>query len=272
VVPRIWLWPNLLSLDAPLVAVLWQILFIRCFHADGNTSSPVSSSPLPSVLLVSAVWLIYSADRALDAWRGSDLRPRHEFYRRHWRAILPVWTIVLSAASWLAWTHLQRQTFERGAWLAAAVGVYFAAVHVSHRKWPKEAAVAVIFALGASLAAWTRVETRADVLTVIVFSCLCWINCVAIERWEHNLGEHNPEPHGPSPYPLGVLAACLGLAAILILHHQRPILAGAEASSAAAFVLLDRAHLKFSADALRVLADAALLSPIFFLPLAGTGF
>jgi hypothetical protein len=217
-------------------------------------------------LLVSVVWLIYAADRALDAWRGSGLRPRHEFYRRHWRAILPVWTVVLSATSWLAWSQLPRQAFERGAWLAAAVVVYFAAVHGSHRKWPKEAAVAVIFGLGASLAAWTRVETRADVLTVMFFSCLCWINCVAIEHWEHG-GEH-----GPSPYPVGLLAACVGLAAILVLHHERPILASAEAASAAAFVLLDRSRLKLSADALRVLADAALLSPIFFLPLAGARF
>jgi hypothetical protein len=260
---RIWLWPNLLSLDAPVVAVLWQILFIRCFHAAG----PTPGNALPSVLLVAVVWLIYAADRALDAWRGSDARPRHEFYRRHWRTILPIWTMVLSATSWLAWTQLPRQTFERGAWLAAAVAVYFAAVHGLRRKWPKEAAVALIFGLGASLAAWTRVETSYDVLTVTLFACLCWINCVAIERWEHDAGEH-----GPSLYPVGILAACVGLAAIVMLHHARPILASAEASSAAAFVLLDRSRLKFSADALRVLADVALLSPIFFLPLAGTGF
>jgi hypothetical protein len=259
VAPRIWLWPNLLSLDAPLVALLWQILFIRCFHATG------SGNALPSVLLVSVVWLIYAADRALDAWRGSGLRPRHEFYRRHWRAFLPVWIVVLAITGWCASTSLPPELFERGAWLAAAVAVYFVAVHGSRRKWPKEAAVAVIFALGASLAAWTRVETRADVLTVILFSCLCWINCVAIEHWEDG-GEH-----GPSAYPVGILAACVGLAAILILHHDRPILASAEASSAAAFVLLDRSRLKLSADALRVLADVALLSPIFFLPLAGAG-
>lgn len=255
---RVWLWPNLLSLDAPLVALLWQTLFIRCFHAPGSGWGNV----LPSILLVSAVWLIYAADRALDAWRGAGTRPRHEFYRRHWRAVLPVWTAVLTATSWLAWTALPRQIFARGAWLGCAVVVYFAAVHAIHRKWPKEAAVAIIFALGASLAAWTRVETRADVLTVILFSCLCWINCAAIEHWEQ----------GPSRFPVGILAACVGLAAILILHHDRPILACAEASSAAAFVLLDRGRVKLSADALRVLADAALLSPIFFLPLAGMQF
>lgn len=248
---RLWLWPNLLSLDAPLVALLWQILFIRCFHAPGQV--------IPSILLVSTVWLIYAADRALDAWRGHGARPRHEFYRRHWRALLPVWAVVLAATAWLACTALPRQTLERGAWVVAAVVIYFAAVHGTHRKWPKEAAVAVIFALGASLAAWTRVETRADVLTVILFSCLCWINCVAIEEWEQ----------GPSRFPVGVLAACVGVAAILILHHDRPVLACAEASSAAAFVLLDHRRLKLSADALRVLADVALLSPIFFLPIAG---
>jgi len=170
--------------------------------------------------------------------------------------------VVLAATSGFAWSWLPSELFERGAWLLAAVLIYFGVVHCSRLRWPKEAAVAVIFALGASLAAWTRVETRADVLTVIFFSCLCWINCVAIEHWEH----------GPSPSPVGILAACVGLAAILILHHERPILASAEASSAAAFVLLDRSRLKLSADALRVLADAALLSPIFFLPLAGAAF
>ncbi len=224
VAPRIWLWPNLLSLDAPLVALLWQILFLRCFHA--------ASRPLPSVLLVSVVWLIYAADRALDAWRGSGLRPRHEFYRRHWRALLPIWIAVL---------------------------VYFGVVHCSRLCWPKEAAVAVIFGLGASLAAWTRVETSYDVFTVILFACLCWINCAAISEWECGSGR----------WPIGILAACVGLAAIAVLHRQRPILGGAEAASAIAFVILDRERLKLSADALRVLADVALLSPVFFLPLAG---
>jgi hypothetical protein len=265
---RVWLWPNLLSLDAPLVAVLWQALFIRCFHVSNPTlkntalSNTTQGQALSAILLVSAVWLIYAADRALDAWRGAGAQPRHEFYRRHWRGILPIWVLVLAATTCLAWAGLPRQVFERGAWLGGAVIVYFAAVHGSHRKWPKEAAVAIIFALGASLAAWTHVETRADVLTVILFSCLCWINCIGIEQWEQ----------GQYRLPIGALAGCIGLAAILILHHDRPILAGAEAASAAAFVLLDRGRLRLSTDALRVLADAALLSPVFFLPLAGLRF
>ncbi len=253
--PRVWLWPNLLSLDAPLVAVLWQVLFVRCFHAQG--------AALPAVLLVCAVWLIYAADRALDAWRGAGCQPRHEFYRRYWRIVLPVWSCVLIASVRLAWTGLSRFLFGRGLWLVGAVVLYLAAVHLLPSRWPKEAAVAVLFALGASLAAWTQVRTASDVLTVLLFSCLCWINCVAISQWEGPTRIH---------WPVSELAAGVGIAALLLLHQQRPVLGCAEAASAIAFVWLDRSRPRLSPDALRVLADVALLSPIFFLPLAGMQF
>src|SRR5262245_62998456 len=82
-----WLWPNLLSLDAPAVALLWQVFFVRCFHASVGAES--------AVLLGVAVWLIYAADRMLDAWRGAGKSARHEFYRRHWRAVVPVWIALL---------------------------------------------------------------------------------------------------------------------------------------------------------------------------------
>ena len=58
---RIWLWPNLLSLDAPLVAVVWQVMFARCFQVPVDT--------VAAALLLLTVWLVYSADRTLDAWK-----------------------------------------------------------------------------------------------------------------------------------------------------------------------------------------------------------
>jgi hypothetical protein len=59
------------------------------------------------------------------------------------------------------------------------------------------------------------------------------------------------------------------LAAVLFLHQRRPVLCGAELASALAFVLLDSRAFRMPPDLLRVLADAALLSPIFLLPVAG---
>jgi hypothetical protein len=234
--------------------VLWQILFVRCFRAEPDLPA--------AALLVAAVWLIYSADRMLDAWRGSDHRPRHEFCRRHWRTLLPVWAGVFSLTGFFAWMALAPEMFIRGVLLLAAVVVYFLAVHALParllRYWPKEAMVGLLFALGASIVAWSHLRSLADILTVLLFSCLCWINCAAIEQWET----------GTRCWPVGTVAACVALTAILFLHQQRPVLSSAEAASALAFVLLDRGHLRLSSDALRVLADAALLSPVIFLPVA----
>jgi hypothetical protein len=116
-----------------------------------------------------------------------------------------------------------------------------------------------LFAVGASLIAWTRVHSTGDAISILLFSCLCWINCTAIEQWEHELGG----------WPIGLAAACVGIAALLLPLLHRPVLGEAEIASALAFVVLDRARRHFSADAMRVLADVALLSPVFFLPLAG---
>ena len=232
------------------MALLWQILFARCFHARVDL--------LPSVLLVLAVWLIYAADRTIDAWTGPSQRPRHEFYRRHWRALLPLWLLALAAGSALAWLRLTPELFLSGLALGGAVLLYFALLHLGVFQKTKEAAVAVLFAVGATLSAWPKIRSAVDVEAIILFSCLCWINCVAIEHWE-----------GESKWPVAAAAGFVAVAAAMLLFSTRPILGGAVAASALAFVLLDCARRHFSRDALRVLADVALLSPLFLLPIAG---
>ena len=245
---RFWLWPNLLSLDAPLVAVLWQVFFARCFRV------PIESAAV--VLLLLTVWLIYAADRTLDAWKGECHSPRHEFYRRYWKTLLPVWCAVLALAAWLAVEWLPSRLFLRGMILLSVVAVYFGLVHLGRRCWPKEAAAGVLFALGASLIAWNRVETPADAATILLFSALCWINCVAIQRWELDSVDWSPR----------VAALWLVGAAGVLLYAHRPLLGGAEMASAIAFLGLGYVRRRLSMDAVRVLADVALLSPVFFLP------
>jgi hypothetical protein len=275
-----WLWPNLLSLDAPAVAVLWQALFVRCFRARFDV--------LSAVLLPLTVWLIYSADRVLDAWSNSRSLPRHEFHGQHWRAILAAWIVAFAAAGWLAWKRLPDALFTRGLALLAVIAIYFALVHLwPRRRWPKEFAVAILFTAGVSLAAWQQIRTVADIATVAVFCCLCWINCAAIERWERR--GRLPQTRTPlkpvvrlsrmgatlrtavrlNAWPVRAPAIALGLTALLLLHERRPILGGAETLSAFAFAALDGAKDRLSTDALRVLADVALLTPLLFLPLVG---
>jgi len=58
-VPPFWSWLNILSLDAPLIAVLWQALLARTFH--------IPLRPSGRLALGLTVWAIYLADRVLDA-------------------------------------------------------------------------------------------------------------------------------------------------------------------------------------------------------------
>jgi hypothetical protein len=77
---RFWLWPNFLSLDAPVVAVLWQVLLTRDLAVHVKPGEPL--------VLALCVWLVYVADRVLDALRPlkGDWEPEPKsFYRRHLR-------------------------------------------------------------------------------------------------------------------------------------------------------------------------------------------
>jgi hypothetical protein len=250
--PQFWLWPNLLSLDAPLVAVLWQTLFLRCLGA------PVRW--LPAALLFLTVWLIYVADRLLDTRAKWPVTPRHAFYRRNFRSVLAVWISVLSGTAALVLWGLADPVLVRGVAMLGAVLLYLSAVHwlPSSAAWVglKEAAVAVLFALGSSLPAWGQIRSAHDAMTVVLFSLLCWLNCMAIEQWENGLKR----------LPVAAIAAIIAVAGLLLLYRDRPVLAAAESVSLFALVLLDGVHHKLSRDALRVLADVALLTPLVFLP------
>lgn len=252
--PRFWLWPNLLSLDAPLVAVLWQVLFLRCLGASVHW--------LPALLLFMTVWLIYVADRLLDTRNPTSATPRHAFYRRNFRIALTAWILMLAGTAALVLWGLTNLLLLRGAAMLGAVFIYLAMVHLlpAGRIGWKEAAVAVLFALGTSLPAWGQIRSAQDVLTVALYSMLCWLNCVAIEQWENAAGRPD--------LPVAAIAGVVAVASLVLLHRDRPILAGAEAASLFALVLLDGLHHKLSRDALRVLADVALLTPLVFLPVA----
>src|SRR6478735_4737668 len=77
-----WLIPNLLSLDAPLVAVTWLYVFAKTWRVDYLPWAAYISLGL-------VVWVIYVTDRLLDASLGGSasekLETRHEFHRKHRR-------------------------------------------------------------------------------------------------------------------------------------------------------------------------------------------
>lgn len=78
----LWLWPHLLSLEAPLVAMAWTAGLAHLHRV------PAMPGVLPGLGL--CAWIIYVLDRLMDTRGKTDaqLGVRHRFHRRHRLAFL----------------------------------------------------------------------------------------------------------------------------------------------------------------------------------------
>ncbi len=267
-----WLWGNLLSLDAPSVAVAWLILFAR--ESSGKVS------PVAATALALAVWIVYVSDRLLDGWafvNGNELRERHRFCIRHRTALSCLLLLGFAALLWLVAEKLNTIELRAGLKLAAIVSTYIVLVHLGRRLHvkflPKEMIVGLLFALGTTLPVWSE-AVRISSLTAfawLLFAFLCSLNCFAIESWENPPVAATPLPgtrsalwrKGAGVSRFAMALSCIALAAYLVKSSQPSFANGFLAISLAAalLLLLNSCRSMFPASLLRVLADLALLIP-----------
>ena len=272
---RPWLWPALLSLDAPAIAVLWLLLVSRALG--------VRVPRTETGVLAMAVWLIYVADRILDSFRESEsepLAPRHWFYREYRGAFVAPFCAILLLAAWLAWTRLDERTLRGGVALAAMVAAYFGVVHLSgnraQRWFPKELAVAMLFCAGTCLPVFTRLRavSAAELAAFAAFVLVAWMNTALIEYTEWiTLREGGGERPAAVTIaaarwsaPLGIVVGALALGALAAPEFSalRPVLL-AEAGSALALAAIGAGWKRVSSHVLRISADAVLCTPALVL-------
>lgn len=240
-----WLVPNLLALDAPLVAAVWQRFLAARFAA----AVPVAAT----VALAAAVWCVYLADRRLDAGRGALDAERHRAAARHPRgyalAAALAAAVALAAAAWLPaayWWH--------GVVVGLGVAGYLAAAHAAGGSalagGAKELLVGVGFAAGVAVPLGVEgVPAAAWLPSAAAFAGLCWLNCRLIDRWE--------SPAGRPPWADGALSVGLLLAATTL-----PTAVGLAVAAGVVGLLAVHATCRRRPRAARVLADAALLTPL----------
>ena len=267
------LW-HLLSLDAPTIAALWTWFIASANHLH-----------LPAVSIVAmflAVWMLYAADRLLDARNidassTGDLEARHYFHNRHRSAFL---TGILAASVTLAilLPHLDPQAIHLYLILGGLLFGYFILIHAtsSAHRLPKEIAVGLFFAAATFI---PTVARRPDLRIAlfplaVLFATACSLNCLFIYTWEHS----SLAPSAPPVHPATQLAL-----------HKLPLLTTTLIFLSAAFSILDRQTLwsipcAITASTLlllllhhrrhhtarltlRSLADLALITPLLLLPL-----
>lgn len=261
----VWLWPNLLSLDAPLLAILWQDFLSYRFS--------LPRVPPARLALGLTVWAIYLLDRLLDAREPPlPLEPaRHRYFRRHWTLMAALLSMVLTADAVTAILWLRPSTFRDGFILLGGVGIYLVTFHLYRLpvKVPKEIAAATVFTAGIFLTARAALGCLSLAWPAIAFFVLCLANMIAIEAWERReipQGSYS-EPH---PWTRGLARTYsfwVPVAVIVCALAGRNAWYASIALSAAACAVLFWSGRRLSLEVRRVMVDGVLLSPLLFLPL-----
>jgi hypothetical protein len=279
---------HLMSLDAPTIAVLWSCFFARAVHIPPPYRA--------ALLLTSAIWLVYAGDRILDgltAGRAEKLRERHRFHARHRKGFLLAAALLSGALAAAGPVDIlpgmPSAALHEDAVLGALAFLYFAAVHLPRLRrspWlPKEFAVGVLFAAASAVPAWShltfgRMYEHRDLgkaqlaPAICLFALLCWINCTGIEKWEALTGPKAGGMHASTRWAaahlqtiLPAVAAGAAVQAWLSPWYGLKAVYLAVLLSSVLLLLLDLRSSRLSSLHLRIAADAALLTPLAFLPI-----
>jgi hypothetical protein len=267
-----WLWPNLLSLDAPLVAVVWLFMLAKTWGVNYHPGHEY-------LVLGLGVWVIYVADRLLDGMVLADsprCQARHRFHVRH-RRILGVLVVVAgAAAAYLALDKSPMAIYSYATVAGFFVAGYFAmalfAVPTGEGiSYSKNILGGLAFAYGTAMMAHVYMFDKGilDLLfsrEAVSFGVLCVLNISAIDLWEHAAQSQDDEIKAQDELALTLPLVLLGAAALVFGSQGREFGSApffhAVLTGAALLFVLNRARGRFSAQSLRVLADVAMLLPL----------
>ena len=265
-----WLWLNLVCLDAPLVAICWQWIFVHGFHL----SVPVGHR----VALFLTAWVIYLADRFGDSVSlipGQPKSVRQQFCLRHKRIWLVSILCVAAVDLIVVLRAVHYETALLGAVLGAFTLAYVAINHARSEIWKtiplKEFIIGSLFAAGTLLGVTPHIfaERSTMIFAAILFASLCSLNCVSIAGWERNLdliqGKHSIATRWPDANSLARLLLLFLLAGSVVLAlfdaGAWPVVLCLGASG---LLLGALRFVPVSRDERTALADVVLFTPLAF--------
>jgi hypothetical protein len=267
--PRWWQWLTILSIDAPVVCLLWQAVIARAVRVPLRWPHVVA--------LGLSIWLAYAADRWIEGWR-LDSRlirtQRHHFYQR-WRWIVAAtWIAIFAADAAVAITGLDDASLARGAVLLVPVLMYLLSHQLVHRDrpWraPKEIVIALLLTGGVAIFLLSSIDPEGLVAGLSVFACLSFVNCALISSWEREVDR----AHGQTSLALDSARAARAIAwlpwiaaaaSLLVIVAGPPssrVPGACGAVSAVVLAIVDSVEGRTGWAAAHVLADVALMTPI----------
>lgn len=270
----VWLWPNLLGLDAPLVAVSWQLLYSRCFGVH---------IPLTIHLLLGlSVWCVYLTDRLFDAYRSKNFTHathRLRFTKRHFSALVMAAFLAGCMNLFLILRFVPGHLLLHGLATAGLLALYYAFRFgpSDQAKFviPREIMCGMVFALGSAIATYSYGQEQVRAFqflgAVAMLGLVCSASCMMISVWERDAdlacGDRSMASIQPGvpPYFRRLLLPLIALYGIVALTDPWQIHVAAGLSSLGLY-LMARFEESISPPLLRTLADGVLLTPLLLLP------
>lgn len=266
--PIVWL--NLICLDAPIVAVIWQQLFARTFHHNVTASATIA--------LFLTAWLIYLADRFADARSVSPVSARslrQDWCQRHQGLWLGVMIVVACADAWMILRRLEPRLLFVGLVIGLLSLAYLAINYSLGKVWRrvplKELLIGSLFTLGtiSTLLCDPLIDRSRLIVSSMFFAILCSLNCISIAGWERELDRQQGKESLATCWPAltyhfraasVLLALVYGIAASLSVALRTLFLC--MAFSAALLSLLDFRRNAIPLHERTALADLVLLTPL----------
>jgi hypothetical protein len=263
------LW-HLLSFDAPTVAALWTWFIAAANHLRLSLSAILAMGI--------AVWMLYAADRLLDAQstqHHDTLEARHLFHQRH-RAVFLTGILAASITLAVLLPRLETSSIRLYLILGGLVFGYFILIHATHSalRLPKEIAVGIFFAAATFIPTVARQPHLRPALLAPAagFATLCSLNCLFIYAWEHTAAYTERAAHATTRLallhlPLIAIVILTANSALAIADRRAPW--PIPCATAIAALLLFLLHLnrhRIPRTTLRAAADLALTTPLLLIP------
>lgn len=244
-----YLFPNVLALDAPVVAIIWQHFLAKNFK--------IELSGIETAALFFTVWFIYLLDHFLDSKNNIYTTRRHVFIAKKRKLAIFLITLTFTTSAFLT-TLLPEFMIKGGFILAILISVYLWIIHsniinLKIKTNYKELLVGIGFGTGVSLPV---INSELSITTwlpsVTLFCLLCWINCKLIDNWE---SDH---------LRFSKLEVFLLLVLFFCMFLSSKSLVIAALISICLFFIVDRFVGSKNIQLSRVFVDVCLLSPCVF--------
>ncbi len=271
-----WLLPNLMSLDAPIVAAVWAWIFAETWQVQWIDQKIFYT--LPGI-----VWMIYLVDRFIDNHTSKGARTktssRHAFHHEHWGK-LKLLLFSLGGFCLAMILMLPKGIFWHVIPIMVLVSIYFflALFESGANEKPsifKNAIAGYTFSYGVAMGIFFF---RPSVYSIelmwnkemVLFGGLCICNITAIDLWEQSRASSQREVKGYYEFlltaPLFFIVVSSLYLAVRGDNYAQPFYITIMLS-AGLLQLTNRYRSRFSLDALRAMVDAALIipAPVFWL-------